>query len=197
NILAQLMPQFIIWPNAVQCQLSSNIFEARSRGFPGVIGAIDGCHIPCKAPIMNPNDYYNRKSFHSIILQGTCNHRGLFIDCFIGMPGRMHDARVFRNSTLFNEITNAERLLIPHNMHLIGDSAYPLLCTLMTPFRDNGHLTHSQIIYNVKLSSIRSIIERCFGLLKTKFRRLKYLDIGDFELGNNMIAAACVLHNFI
>lgn len=128
---------------------------------------------------------------------GTCNHRGLFIDCFIGMPGRMHDARVFQNSTLFNEITNAERLLIPHNMHLIGDSAYLLLCTLMTPFRDNGHLTRSQIIYNVKLSSIRSIIERCFGLLKTKFRRLKYLDIGDFDLGNNMITAACVLHNFI
>lgn len=82
-------------------------------------------------------------------------------------------------------------------MHLIGDSAYPLLCSLMMPFRDNGHLTRSEIIYNIKLSSIRSIIERAFGLLKTKFRRLKYLNIGDFELGNNMIAAACVLHNFI
>ncbi|EZA49463.1 hypothetical protein X777_11961 [Ooceraea biroi] len=67
----------------------------------------------------------------------------------------------------------------------------------MTPFRDNGHLTRSQIVYNTKLSSIRSIIERSFGLLKSKFRRLKFLDISDIELGNEMIAAACVLHNFI
>lgn len=111
------------------------------------------------------------------------------------MPGRMHDARVFRNSPLFNATTNPE--IIPNNMHLIGDSAYPLLRTLMTPFRDSGHLTRSQIAYNTKLSSIRSIIERSFDLLKTKFRRLKFLDMSDFELGNAMIAAACVLHNFI
>ena len=47
------------------------VFKARSHGFPGVIGAIDGCHIPCKQPVENANDYYNRKGFHSIVLQGT------------------------------------------------------------------------------------------------------------------------------
>lgn len=112
-------------------------------------------------------------------------------------PGRMHDARVFRNSPLYQHMTNAEAPLIQNNLHLIGDTAYPLLCNLMTPFKDNGHLTRSQISYNTKLSSIRSIIEAAFGLLKVKFRRLKYLDISDFDLGKNMIAAACVLHNFI
>jgi len=106
----------------------------------------------------------------------------------------MHDSRVFRNSPLFNAMRNG---LIPHNMHIIGDSAYPLLQNLMTPFKDNGHLIRSQLEYNTKLSSIRSIIERAFGILKSKFRRLKYLDISNFDLGNNMIAAACVLHNFI
>jgi len=127
---------------------------------------------------------------------GVCDYTGSFIDCFIGMPGRMHDSRVFRMSPLFHAM-NAERPLISRNQHLIGDSAYPLLCNLMTPFRDNGHLTRSQLTYNIKLSSIRSIIERSFGLLKSKFRRLKYLDISDFDLGMQMIAAACVLHNFI
>lgn len=121
----------------------------------------------------------------------------MFIDCFIGMPGRMHDARVFHNSPLYHRITNIEQPLIPEHMHLIGDSAYPLLNNVMTPIRDNGHLIRSEIIYNTKLSTIRSIIERAFGLLKNKFRRLKFLDIADFNLGNRMIAAACVLHNFI
>lgn len=113
------------------------------------------------------------------------------------MPGRMHDARVFRLSPLFQQISNRRLHFIPDRFHLIGDSAYPLLINLMTPFKDNGHLTNEQTRYNRKLSSIRSIIERAFGLLKGKFRRLKYIDISDFNFGNQMIAAACVLHNFI
>lgn len=116
---------------------------------------------------------------------------------YIGLPGRMHDAAVFRYSDIYRQLTNAEeQLLLPH-LHLIGDSAYPLLQNLMTPFRDNGHLTRAQVTYNNKLSSVRSIIERAFGFLKGKFRRLRYLDIADFELGNKMIGAASVLHNFM
>lgn len=113
------------------------------------------------------------------------------------MPGRMHDARVFRQSELFAQLNRADNPLLPPNMHLLGDSAYPLMKNLMTPFRDNGHLTIEQNNCNVKLSTIRSIIERAFGNLKGKFRRLKYLDIYDPNLGNTIIAAACVIHNFL
>jgi len=130
-------------------------------------------------------------------LQGVCDHKARFIDVFIGMPGRMHDARVFRQGELFAQLNNAANPLLPCNMHLLGDSAYPLMQNLMTPFRHNGHLTRAQSDYNVKLSTIRSIIERAFGLLKSKFRRLKYLDIYEPAQGNTIIAAACVLHNFL
>lgn len=130
------------------------------------------------------------------IFLGICDHTGKFIDIYVGSPGRMHDSRVFRNSPLFGRITG-DNGIIPPQYHLLGDAAYPLLRNLMTPFRDTGHLTVAQVTYNTTLSTARSIIERAFGLLKGKFRRLKYLDIQDFELGNHMIAAACVLHNFI
>lgn len=109
----------------------------------------------------------------------------------------MHDARVFRYSEVYTQLTNVENPLLSPHLHLIGDAAYPLLKNLITPYRDTGHLTRAQITYNIKLSSIRNIIERAFGLLKGKFRRLHFLDISDFDLGNKMIAAACILHNFI
>ena len=121
------------------------MFDLRSRGFPGVIGAIDGCHIPCKQPINNANDYYNRKGFHSIILQGVCDNKARFIDIFVGMPGRMHDARVFRNSPLYRDIMNEGNPLIPSRYHIIGDTTYPLLESCMTPIKDNGYLSRSQI----------------------------------------------------
>ena len=36
------------------------------KGFLVVVGAIDGTHIPIKTLIENPNDYINRKFFHSV-----------------------------------------------------------------------------------------------------------------------------------
>jgi len=195
TIVAGLLPNYITWPNRRRCHEEEIIFRRRSHGFHGVVGAIDG--IPIKAPAGNPIDYYNRNKIHLIILQGVCDHKARFIDIFVGMPGRMHDARVFRQSELFAQLNRADNPLLPPNMHLLGDSAYPLMKNLMTPFRDNGHLTIEQNNYNVKLSTIRSIIERAFGILKGKFRRLKYLDIYDPNLGNTIIAVACVIHNFL
>lgn len=115
-----------------------------------------------------------------------------FLDVYIGVPGRVHDARVFRTSLIFAQVH-----AMPNNLHLLGDSAYPLSINVMTPFRDNGHLNAIQTNYNISHSSARSIIERAFGRLKGKFRRLKYLDIFNPDFGSEIISAACVLHNFI
>lgn len=196
DLIGLISGQYIRWPNMQKLLQTANIFEARSRGIPGVIGAIDGCHIAIKQPENNPVDYYNRKGFHSIILQGVCDERGVFIDTTIGRPGRMHDARVFRLSEIYNRLID-ENPIVPQNLHLIGDSAYPLMVNLMKPYQDNGHLTLEKVTYNIKLCSIRSIIERAFGLLKCKFRRLKYLDVKNNQIANRIILASCVLHNFI
>ena len=41
------------------------------KGFPQVIGAIGGCHIPISCPKDDQEDYHNRKGFYSSILQVT------------------------------------------------------------------------------------------------------------------------------
>ncbi|KAK9720228.1 DDE superfamily endonuclease [Popillia japonica] len=125
------------------------------------------------------------------------DHRMVFLDIYVGAPGQVHDARVFHNSDVFQRINDENHRLLDGEHHIIGDTAYPLLRNLMTPFRDNGHLTREEINYNMKLSSVRSVIERAYGRLKGKFRRLKYLDVASAEFGTQIIAAACVLHNYI
>lgn len=131
------------------------------------------------------------------VFLGVCDYRMIFIDVFIGMPGRVHDARVFRSSDIYQKLTNENNPLLPRELHLLGDSAYPLMRNLLTPYRDNGHLNNVQNNYNYRMTSIRSVIERAFGRLKGKFRRLEYLDIGDPHFGSKIIGAACVLHNFL
>lgn len=167
-----------------------------SLGIPGIIGAIDGCHIAIKAPPHNAIDYYNRNNYHSIILQGVCDDKKAFINIFVGSPGRVHDARVFRTSQLYEQLNQHVPPLSP-TQHLIGDAAYPLLPFLMKPYRDNGHLNNRQIRFNSTLSTARVVIEQAFGLLKTKFRRLKYIDMGRVDMIPTVVSAACVLHNII
>lgn len=74
------------------------------KGLQKVIGAIDGTHISIKAPAQNPENYVNRKGYHSIVLQAICDHRMKFTDCYIGWPGSVHDSHIFTNSDIFYKI---------------------------------------------------------------------------------------------
>ena len=67
---------------------------------------------------------------------------------------------------------------------------------LLTPFKNNGHLTTVQIRYNEKHSGTRQVIERALGLLKGRWRRLKCLEMGAVEEIPSVVSAGCVLHNF-
>ena len=69
-------PQFIKWPSTNdECTKIKNAFYVRG-GFPCVIGCVDGTHVRLQAPSQHENNYVNRKGFHSINVQGVCNHEG-------------------------------------------------------------------------------------------------------------------------
>lgn len=77
----------------------------------------------------------------------------------------------------------------------MGDSAFPLLRWLVTPFRDHGNLSRQQKLFNKTHSKCREVIERAFGLLKCRFRRLFRFEVLDMTVLVNSVLAACVLHN--
>ncbi|CAC5410216.1 unnamed protein product [Mytilus coruscus] len=110
---------------------------------------------------------------------------------FTDYPGSCHDARVLRQSDLWE---HAFEFCGMAN-HIIGDGAYPVRKWLLTPYRDNGQLTQQQKKFNHYLSVNRVVIERAFGLLKGRFRRLLYLDTSEIETAVNVIMTSCILHN--
>ncbi len=61
----------------------------------------------------------------------------MFLDVYTGWPGSVHDARVYRNCPKYDHLQNS----MGTDYHLLGDPAYPLSTSLITPYRDNGHLT--------------------------------------------------------
>jgi len=114
------------------------------------------------------------------------------LDITTGHPGSVHDARVFRNSAVYRQLQKT-----PSNFHVLGDSAYPLDSFIMTPYKNTGNLTAEQRKYNAVHSSSRCCVERCIGLLKGKFRRLKNFDAQDDVLMCKLIVGSAVVHNII
>lgn len=193
-IVDDLHSVFIRWPTGANVQSTVQKFKC-VRGIDGVLGAIDGSHIPIKCPNEHPIDYVNRKGFHSIILQAVCDSSMMFTDVYVGWPGSVHDARVFRNSPLCNMIQQQPDDVFPSSTFLLGDAAYELIPQLITPFKDTGSLTREQIHYNFCHSSTRMAIERAFGLLKGRFRRLTFLDVVCPSKQTKVVIAGAILHN--
>ncbi|KAF2895420.1 hypothetical protein ILUMI_10757 [Ignelater luminosus] len=82
---------------------------------------------------MHTTSCVNRKGYHSVLLQGICDHNGLFIDVFTGFPGSVHDQMLFTNSDVYTRIQNGTVNF--DNKHLIGDKAYQLSSYFMVPFK--------------------------------------------------------------
>ncbi|XP_059931271.1 LOW QUALITY PROTEIN: putative nuclease HARBI1 [Gadus macrocephalus] len=70
--LKRLLCTFVVFPSHRPTRLLKEEFH-RIAGFPGVIGCIDGTHIPIIAPSINEGDHVNRKSVRSINVQVGLN----------------------------------------------------------------------------------------------------------------------------
>lgn len=111
------------------------------------------------------------------------------------MCGSVHDARVWRLSDIKTLIEQDENRFFQNQYHLLADSAYPLSHYMLVPYRDNGHLNHVQRTFNTKLSKTRVVVERAFGILKGRFRKLKYIYMYNTEMIPLVILTCCILHN--
>lgn len=133
------------------------------QGCPGVVGAIDGCHIRIANPGgANAVRFINRKGFYSLNCQLCCNHRMIFTNVVSRWYGSAHDSRIFEESLLCRKLKNGEIGGI-----LLGDSAYTCTKYMLTPLRQPT--SPAEIRYNQAQRKTRSVIERAFGIWKRRF----------------------------
>lgn len=84
---------------------------------------------------------------------------------------------------------------ISKDQHLLGDFSYPLKPWLITPYRDDVGLTDEQTCFNTLHTECLDDIKHAFGLLKSRFRRLNYIDCLRTDATTKFIAASCIIHN--
>ena len=131
--------------------------------FPQVVGALDGSHTLIKAPKEDLNEYVNRTSLHSIVLQGVADANG-FLHVSTGYAGSIHDSRVLRMSSLLTAMEDSNILNSPLRQIggmqvkpvIVADPAYRLMTRCMKPFSQTRAMTDSQRDFNKSLSSARA-----------------------------------------
>lgn len=67
----------------------------------------------------------------------------------------------------------------------------------MVPCRDNGFLTRQRSKFDTILSPNRVFVEQAFGILKQKFRILKFIIVQLAHIPKIILLACMILHNLI
>ena len=117
--MLRLAPRYIHFPRSRRETTEAiEQFKAFCQGrIPQVLGALDGTHIPIVAPNVDGKaDYFSRKQRYTISTQGFVGANLVFLDVATGFPGSCHDARNFRNTSLYTKAKNGEILIKPEDV---------------------------------------------------------------------------------
>lgn len=174
-----------------RCQLISRDFFDLA-GFPNVIGCVDGSLIPIIRPHENEHVFVSRKGYHAINIMCVCTSNLEFIYVDTKFPGSTQDAAVYRESNLRQAFLDG---LIPQG-YLLGDSGYGISRHLLTPIQNP--VDRAEMDYNRAHRRTRNVVERAFGVLKSRFRCIDK-NGGPLRLvprkSARVISAVTLLHN--
>nr|XP_043638055.1 protein ALP1-like [Erigeron canadensis] len=97
-------------------------------------------------------------------------------------------------------------LQVPYGCYYLSDSGYCNANGFLTPYRGqryhlkefDGHRPETpQEYFNMKHFKARNVIERCFGLLKGRWKILASPSFFSIQTQVRIIMACCLLHNLI
>lgn len=216
---------FIRWPTPEQF-LNENVPAFNAKGpIKGIGLALDGTYVVLeRAPSFrfDPKAYFNHKLRYAVQVQAACDHRRRFLDITAGWPGSVHDARVFANSYLGQ---NLERLLPPgyvlsqrvahftrhFRVKAVADSAFSLSPALWVPFVGGVALEPHEEKWNTAVAAPRSEIEHLyvalllcvvlsscrFGVWKNRFPILRCCPLRHPKAVTELAIALAFVHNFL
>ncbi|KAH7859348.1 hypothetical protein Vadar_020153 [Vaccinium darrowii] len=176
----------------------------RYRRFKDCIGAIDGTHVPC-TPSHETALYWSRKGGTTFNVIAVCDFNLCFTFAASGYEGIMHDYNIFKHETTK---TGNRFPHPPEGKYYLVDAGYPNAKGYMAPY--TGYMYHqddfrrrrrpvrdSNERFNRVHSSLRSCVERAFGVWKARWAMMKSALKFKLEDHKKIILISMALHNYI
>ncbi|KAJ1147816.1 hypothetical protein NDU88_000671 [Pleurodeles waltl] len=125
-------------------------------------------------------------------IQVICNGSYIITDLIARYPGSTHDSYIFHQSGIHTRLLAGEF----GEGYLLGDSAYTVRTYMTTPYLNPA--TPAERRFDSAHRASRNVVERTFGLLKSRFRcihksggALQYSP----ETTCKIVATCAILHN--
>ncbi|KAI7933921.1 hypothetical protein MJO29_016635 [Puccinia striiformis f. sp. tritici] len=199
EVLVTLYPKYVnLTPKE---DVSERLSDPKYHSFKKCLGALDGVMIPITLPMSQQPAYRNRKGFIAQNVIAVCNFDLKFLYVLAGWEGSAHDSRVIADA--FNK-----GLSIPEGQFYLADAGYALQKGLITPFRGVRYHLKEQAtcslkpanpkeLFNLRHASLRNVVERIFGCLKSKFKILTTPSEHNIHSQVQLVYAITMLWNFL
>ncbi|KAL4658380.1 hypothetical protein GN956_G2028 [Arapaima gigas] len=199
-----LQEQHIRWPTGLEAEqtlmpLSDVLDGAQGAGIehPKVLGVLGHTRIAIRLANSRQEmdeemleKHKAKKEVHAdpwLNLQFVCDKNGRFLYCKVTRNSerdRAHDLK---------EALQRNPTMLPAGSFLVAKLGYPLSAQILTPFPPG--CGPREEAYNAILRGHLDTLDRVVAELKTRFRRLQYLDTGSLERAKAVVLTACILHN--
>ncbi|KAH6931421.1 hypothetical protein HPB50_024389 [Hyalomma asiaticum] len=170
---------------------------SRRGCIPGVLACVDGTLVAIEKPqglsLGDTESCMTRKGYYALNVMVVCNAdlRILVIDPEFLEPS--HDSWVWQHNPLCEQLASQLEL----GDYVLGDSGYLLETWLLTPIPGNLAPGTPESECNKEHTSMRNVVGRCIGVLKSRFRCLQryraLLYKPDRAAG--IVSACAALHN--
>ncbi|CAH8267251.1 unnamed protein product [Arabidopsis lyrata] len=149
------------------------------------VGAIDGTHIHATVPASDAPSYQ-------------------FIYVLSGWEGTAHDSEVLNDALT----KSTSKLPVPEGKYFLVDCGFVNRRNFLAPYRGTKyHLqdfrgqgcdpSNQNELFNLRHASLRNVIERIFGIFKSRFLIFKSAPPFSFKVQVELILAFAGLHNFL
>ncbi|XP_061365999.1 protein ALP1-like [Gastrolobium bilobum] len=165
-----------------------NSTDEKWKWFKNCLGALDGTHIKVNPLIVDKARYLTRKGDIATNVLGVCSQDAQFIYVLPEWEGLAVDSRVLRDA-----ISRSNGLRVPKGFL----TPYRGQRYHLSEWRHGAQPTTAQEFFNMKHSSARNVIERCFGLLKGRWAIVRSKSFYPVKTQIRIKTACCLLHNHI
>ncbi|KAL9673095.1 hypothetical protein QQ045_029348 [Rhodiola kirilowii] len=188
-----------------EADLARLLRRAERRGFPGMIGSIDCMHWEWKnCPTAWQGSYSGRKGRPTIILEAVASYDTWIWHSFIGVPGSQNDINVLHQSDVFDSYLEGITPKVTYkvngstydNTYYLADGIYPRYSAFVKTIRNPE--SEAEKLFAKKQESYRKDVERCFGILQSRWAILRHVGMCHKKSVLKTIMLACiVMHNMI
>ena len=163
-IVSTFATQYVRMPQGMDLETVVNGFQQRWQ-FLQCAGAIDSTISP--SLLQNRmQKYWNRKQFHSIVMQAVVDYQCRFMDIYIGWPGSVHDARILLSSDILLKVKQGLSFLIRRGTFVarmfhccfLVIRHIPFYLMMVMPYSDCGTLRQTK--FNHQLSRARFVTRK-------------------------------------